>query len=114
MEQRTVGIGRSTRKSPATWCNVGLMVRASGQHAIPAPITRLLLRPAANEVHSEQGCDVISSESAHQRHIMLNMIDHGLDNLPGGPLMVEGFITFRTVSRWLYGKRRAKTISTGA
>ncbi len=39
------------------------------------------------------------------------MIDYGLDNLPGGPLMVEGFTTFRTALRWALPKRRAAMIS---
>ncbi len=68
------------------------------------------------EVHSEQGCDVISRLKVriNEVYTALNMIDYGLDNLPGGPLMVEGFTTFRTVSRWALPKRRAATISTGA
>ena len=45
------------------------------------------------EVHSEQGCDVISRLKVriNEVYTALNMIDFGLDNLPGGPLMVEGF-----------------------
>lgn len=45
------------------------------------------------EVHSEQGCDVISRLKVriNEVYTALNMIDYGLDNLPGGPLMVEGF-----------------------
>ncbi|WP_270039781.1 hypothetical protein [Klebsiella pneumoniae] len=45
-------------------------------------------------VHSEvQGCDVISRLKVriNEVYTALNMIDFGLDNLPGGPLMVEGF-----------------------
>ena len=44
-------------------------------------------------VHSEQGCDVISRLKVriNEVYTALNMIDFGLDNLPGGPLAVEGF-----------------------
>jgi len=39
------------------------------------------------EVHSEQGCDVISRLKVriNEVYTALNMIDYGLDNLPGGP-----------------------------
>ena len=44
----------------------------------------------------------------------LNMIDYGLDNLPGGPLMVEGFTYIPHRFALGFPKRRAATISTGA
>ncbi|EEO5214290.1 hydrogenase large subunit, partial [Salmonella enterica] len=74
--------------------NVGPMVRASG-HARDTradhPFVGYGLLPM--EVHSEQGCDVISRLKVriNEVYTSLNMIDFGLDNLPGGPLMVEGF-----------------------
>ncbi|MCJ8645650.1 hydrogenase large subunit, partial [Escherichia coli] len=74
--------------------NVGPMVRASG-HARDTradhPFVGYGLLPM--EVHSEQGCDVISRLKVriNEVYTALNMIDYGLDNLPGGPLMVEGF-----------------------
>ncbi len=36
------------------------------------------------------------------------MIDYGLDNLPGGPLMWKALPIFRTVLRWALPKRRAR------
>ncbi|MFV2414063.1 hydrogenase large subunit, partial [Escherichia coli] len=45
------------------------------------------------EVHREQGCDVISRLKVRiiEVYTALDMIVYGLDNLPGGPLRVEGF-----------------------
>ncbi|STI87895.1 formate hydrogenlyase subunit E [Escherichia coli] len=94
MEQRTVGIGRLDPEIARDFSNVGPMVRASG-HARDTradhPFVGYGLLPM--EVHSEQGCDVISRLKVriNEVYTALNMIDYGLDNLPGGPLMVEGF-----------------------
>ncbi len=69
------------------------------------------------EVHSEQGCDVISRLKVriNEVYTSLNMIDFGLDNLPGGPLMVEGFTHIpHRFARSALPKRRVVTISTGA
>ncbi len=94
MEQRTVGIGRLDPEIARDFSNVGPMVRASG-HARDTradhPFVGYGLLPM--EVHSEQGCDVISRLKVriNEVYTSLNMIDFGLDNLPGGPLMVEGF-----------------------
>lgn len=94
MEHRTVGIGRLDPEIARDFSNVGPMVRASG-HARDTradhPFVGYGLLPM--EVHSEQGCDVISRLKVriNEVYTALNMIDYGLDNLPGGPLMVEGF-----------------------
>lgn len=94
MEQRTVGIGRLDPEIARDFSNVGPMVRASS-HARDTradhPFVGYGLLPM--EVHSEQGCDVISRLKVriNEVYTSLNMIDFGLDNLPGGPLMVEGF-----------------------
>lgn len=94
MEQRTVGIGRLDPQIARDFSNVGPMVRASG-HARDTradhPFVGYGLLPMT--VHSEQGCDVISRLKVriNEVYTALNMIDFGLDNLPGGPLMVEGF-----------------------
>ncbi len=117
MEQRTVGIGRLDPEIARDFSNVGPMVRASG-HARDTradhPFVGYGLLPM--EVHSEQGCDVISRLKVriNEVYTALNMIDFGLDNLPGGPLMVEGSPIFRTASRWASPRSRAATISTGA
>ena len=94
LEQRTVGIGRLDPEIARDFSNVGPMVRASG-HARDTradhPFVGYGLLPM--EVHSEQGCDVISRLKVriNEVYTALNMIDFGLDNLPGGPLMVDGF-----------------------
>lgn len=87
MEQRTVGIGRLDPEIARDFSNVGPMVRASG-HARDTradhPFVGYGLLPM--EVHSEQGCDVISRLKVriNEVYTALNMIDFGLDNLPGG------------------------------
>ncbi|STI16196.1 formate hydrogenlyase subunit E [Escherichia coli] len=94
MEQRTVGIGRLDPEIARDFSNVGPMVRASG-HArdTRADHPFCWLWPAANGSPQRAGLRrYFPSESANQRGLYaLNMIDYGLDNLPGGPLMVEGF-----------------------
>ncbi|MCH1917936.1 hydrogenase large subunit [Shewanella sp. A3A] len=94
MEQRTVGVGRLDPQIARDFSNVGPMVRASG-HARDARFDHSFvgygLLPM--EVHSEQGCDVLSRVKVriNEVYTSLNMIDYGLDNLPGGPLQVDGF-----------------------
>lgn len=94
IEQRTVGIGRLDPQIARDFSNVGPMVRASG-HARDTradhPFAGYDLLPMT--VHSEQGCDVISRVKVRINEVFtaLNMIEFGLDNLPGGPLAVEGF-----------------------
>ncbi|WP_417760250.1 NADH-quinone oxidoreductase subunit C [Shewanella sp.] len=94
MEQRTVGVGRLDPQIARDFSNVGPMVRASG-HARDARFDHAFvgygLLPM--EVHSEQGCDVLSRVKVRINEVFtsLNMIDYGLDNLPGGPLQSDGF-----------------------
>ncbi|KFZ37020.1 hydrogenase 3 large subunit [Shewanella mangrovi] len=94
MEQRTVGVGRLDPQIARDFSNVGPMVRASG-HARDARYDHAFvgygLLPM--EIHSEQGCDVLSRLKVriNEVYTSLNMIDFGLDNLPGGPLQVDGF-----------------------
>ncbi len=88
------------------------MVRASGHARVLAPITRLLVMACCQWKSTAAGLRrYFPSESAYQRSLYrANMIDYGLDNLPGGPLMVEGLPTFRTALRWALPKRRAAMI----
>jgi formate hydrogenlyase subunit 5 len=94
MEQRTVGVGRLDPQIARDFSNVGPMIRASG-HArdtrVDHPFAGYDLLPM--EIHTETGCDVISRVKVRVNEVFtaLNMIDFGLDNLPGGPLSVEGF-----------------------
>lgn len=87
------------------------MVRASGlarDTRADHPFVGYGLLPM--EVHSEQGCDVISRLKVriNEVYTALNMIDYGLDNLPGGPLMVEGFTKTR---RWTCTKRSTPALT---
>ena len=93
MEQRTVGIGRLTRKSPATSVTLARWCAPAPRPRYPRRPSVRRLRPAADGGSGEQGCDVISRLKVriNEVYTALNMIDYGLDNLPGGPLMVEGF-----------------------
>lgn len=94
MAQRGVGVGRLDPQIARDFSNVGPMVRASG-HARDTrhdhPFAGYGLLPM--EVHSETGCDVMSRLKVRINEVFtaLNIIDFGLDNLPQGPLMVEGF-----------------------
>ena len=94
IEQRTVGIGRLEPQIARDFSNVGPMVRASGHRPrYPRRSSVRRLRPAAYDRAQRAGLRrYFASEGAYQRGLTaLNMIDFGLDNLPGGPLMVEGF-----------------------
>lgn len=94
MEQRGVGVGRLDPQIARDFSNVGPMVRASG-HARDTrsdhPFAGYDLMPM--KVHYEHGCDVMSRLMVRVNEVFtaLNLIDYGLDNLPQGPLMVEGF-----------------------
>ena len=95
MEQRTVGIGRLDPEIARDFSNVGPMVRASG-HArdTRADHPFVGIRPAADGSSQRTGLPTryLASRCGSTRFTpRSNMIDSGLDNLPGGPLMVEGF-----------------------
>ena len=93
MEQRTVGIGRLDRKLPVTSVTSARWF-APAARVTPAPITRLSAMVCCRwKFIASRGCDVISRLKVriNEVYTALNMIDFGLDNLPGGPLMVEGF-----------------------
>lgn len=94
MEQRTVGVGRLDPQIARDFSNVGPMVRASG-HARDVrydhPFVGYTQMPM--EVNVETGCDVFSRVMVRVKDVYssLDMVDYGLDNLPGGPLAVDGF-----------------------
>ena len=93
-EQRSVGIGLLDPQVARDFSNVGPMVRGSGhrrdmrQDHPYAGYARLPF-----ELCSESGNDVYSRLKVriHEVFNSLNMIEFGLQNLPGGPLAVEGF-----------------------
>ncbi len=83
-----------TRKSPAISVTLARWFAPAVSPAILAPITRLSVMACCQwKSTASRACDVISRLKVriNEVYTALNMIDYGLDNLPGGPLMVEGF-----------------------
>ncbi len=78
-------IGRLDPEIARDFSNVGPMVPPADTLAIPAPITRLLVMACANGSPQRAGLRrYFPSESAYNEvYTALNMIDYGLDNLPG-------------------------------
>ena len=93
-EQRSIGVGLLDPQVARDFSNVGPMVRGSGhrrdmrQDHPYAGYARLPF-----EICSETGNDVYSRLKVriHEVFNSLNMIEFGLQSLPGGPLAVEGF-----------------------
>ena len=85
MEQRTVGIGRLDPEIARDFSNVGPMVRQRPRprHPRRPPVCRL--RPAADGSPQRAGLrrDISPQVRINEVYTALNMIDFGLDNLPG-------------------------------
>lgn len=93
-EQRSVGIGLLDPQVARDFSNVGPMVRGSGHRRDMRqdhPYAGYAKLPF--ELCSESGNDVYSRLKVriHEVFNSLNMIEFGLQSLPGGPLAVEGF-----------------------
>lgn len=93
-EQRSVGIGRLDPQVARDFSNVGPMIRGSGHRRdtrIDHPFAGYAHLPV--ELCSETGCDVFSRLKVriHEVFNSLDIIEFGLQSLPGGPLAVEGF-----------------------
>ncbi|SFN35635.1 NADH dehydrogenase subunit C [Candidatus Pantoea varia] len=93
-QQRSVGVGILDPQVARDFSNVGPMVRGSGHRRDlrqDHPYAGYAKLPF--ELHSESGNDVYSRLKVriHEVFNALNMIEHGLQSLPGGPLAVEGF-----------------------
>ena len=94
IEQRTQGIGVLDRKVARDYSPVGPMIRASGFNRD----TRFD-HPYANygnlpkNLFTMDGGDVFSRVTVRIKEVLdsLAMIEYGLDNLPEGPLLTEGF-----------------------
>jgi formate hydrogenlyase subunit 5 len=93
-EQRSVGVGILDPQVARDFSNVGPMVRGSGHRRDMRqdhPYAGYAKLPF--ELYSETGNDVYSRLKVRIREVFnsLDMIEFGLQNLPGGPLAVEGF-----------------------
>ncbi|MFS7251693.1 NADH-quinone oxidoreductase subunit C [Rahnella rivi] len=93
-EQRSVGVGILDPQVARDFSNVGPMVRGSGHRRDMRqdhPYAGYAKLPF--ELCSETGNDVYSRLKVriHEVFNSLNMIEFGLQSLPGGPLAVEGF-----------------------
>jgi formate hydrogenlyase subunit 5 len=93
-EQRSRGIGLLDPQVARDFSNVGPMVRGSGHRRDMRqdhPYAGYAKLPF--ELCSESGNDVFSRLKVriHEVFNSLNMIEFGLQSLPGGPLSVEGF-----------------------
>jgi formate hydrogenlyase subunit 5 len=93
-EQRSVGVGILDPQVARDFSNVGPMVRGSGHRRDMRqdhPYAGYAKLPF--EICSETGNDVYSRLKVriHEVYNALNMIEFGLQSLPGGPLAVEGF-----------------------
>ena len=93
-EQRSVGVGILEPQVARDFSNVGPMVRGSGHRRDMRqdhPYAGYSKLPF--ELYSETGNDVYSRLKVriHEVFNSLDMIEFGLQNLPSGPLAVEGF-----------------------
>ncbi|WP_413737353.1 NADH-quinone oxidoreductase subunit C [Sodalis sp. RH21] len=94
MAQRTQGIGRLDPKVARDFSPVGPMIRASGfkrDLRFDHPYANYANLPKT--LFTLDGCDVYSRVMVRVKEVLdsLAMIEFGLDNLPGGPLLTEGF-----------------------
>lgn len=92
--QRSIGVGILDPQVARDFANVGPMVRGSGHRRDMRqdhPYTSYAKLPF--ELCSETGNDVYSRLKVriHEVFNALNMIEFGLQSLPGGPLAVDGF-----------------------
>ena len=94
LRQRTQGVGILDKKIARDFSPVGPLIRASGfKRDIRADHSYAAYGSLPMSVHTEEGCDVLSRVLIRVREFFdsLNMIEHALDNLPTGPLLIEGF-----------------------
>lgn len=92
--QRTQGIGRLDPKIARDYSPVGPMIRASGfarDMRFDHPYANYANLPKT--LFTLDGCDVYSRVLIRVKEVLdsLAMIEYALDNLPGGPLLTEGF-----------------------
>ncbi|WP_413726892.1 NADH-quinone oxidoreductase subunit C [Sodalis sp. RH16] len=94
MAQRTQGIGILDRKTARDYSPVGPMIRASGFNRdlrFDHPYANYANLPKT--LFTQDNGDVYSRLMVRVKEVLdsMAMIEYGLDNLPGGPLLTEGF-----------------------
>ncbi len=94
MAQRTQGIGILDRKTARDYSPVGPMIRASGFNRdlrFDHPYANYANLPKT--LFTQDNGDVYSRLIVRVKEVLdsMSMIEYGLDNLPGGPLLTEGF-----------------------
>jgi Ni,Fe-hydrogenase III large subunit/Ni,Fe-hydrogenase III component G len=94
LDQRTVGVGKLDRNVARDYSPVGPLVRASGfQRDVRKVHPFAAYRNMPFEIHTFDQCDVKSRVLIRVQEFFdsIAMIEYGMDNLPDGPLLVEGF-----------------------
>ncbi|MFA9440192.1 NADH-quinone oxidoreductase subunit C [Uliginosibacterium sp. sgz301328] len=94
LKQRTQGVGRLDPQVARDYSPVGPLVRASGfVRDIRADHDYAAYGSLPMSVHTEQSCDVLGRVLIRVREFYdsLAMIEYALDNMPEGPILVEGF-----------------------
>jgi Ni,Fe-hydrogenase III large subunit/Ni,Fe-hydrogenase III component G len=94
LHQRTAGVGILDKKVARDYSPVGPLIRASGfQRDVRTlhPFADYANQPFS--LQTEEGCDVLSRVLVRVREVYdsFAIIEHALDNLPAGPVLVEGF-----------------------
>lgn len=94
LRERTQGVGILDRKVARDFSPVGPLIRASGfKRDIRRDHVFAGYADLPFDVHTEEGCDVLSRVLIRAREFFdsLAMIEHALNHLPSGPILVEGF-----------------------
>ncbi|UTH73045.1 NADH-quinone oxidoreductase subunit C [Chromobacterium sp. IIBBL 290-4] len=94
LRQRTSGVGVLDRKVARDFSPVGPLLRASGyRRDIRADHPYGAYAELPFELHSENSCDVLGRVLIRAREFFnsLDIIQFALDNLPPGPVLLEGF-----------------------
>ncbi|MDE1711628.1 hydrogenase large subunit (plasmid) [Chromobacterium amazonense] len=94
LRQRTSGVGILDRKVARDFSPVGPLLRASGfARDIRADHAYGAYANLPFDVHTENSCDVLGRVLIRAREFFdsLAMIQHALENLPAGPVLLEGF-----------------------
>lgn len=94
LRERTSGIGVLEKQIARDYSPVGPHVRASGFHRdirVDHPYANYADLPFS--VHTEESCDVLGRVLIRAREFFdsISMIEYALDNMPGGPILVDGF-----------------------
>ncbi|WP_263080258.1 hydrogenase large subunit [Endozoicomonas sp. Mp262] len=96
LDQRIAGVGILDHKIARDFSPVGPLIRASGHKRDARTVHGSTLEAYGSvpmELHSLDGGDVQSRVLVRVKEVLdsLNIVEFGLDHLPGGDLLVEGF-----------------------